>query len=95
MCSSDLPSIPGYEIERELGRGGMGVVYKARQRELNRPVAIKMILGGKYTDPVAQARFLVEAEVIAWLSAGCSAGGHSVASNCTEAHYRGFGGRIR
>lgn len=60
-----IPSIPGYEIEGELGRGGMGVVYRARQTDLNRPVAIKMILGGKYSDPVAQARFLVEAEVIA------------------------------
>ena len=62
------PDIPGYEIVGELGRGGMGVVYKARQTTLNRPVAIKMILGGKYTDPLAQARFLVEAEVIARLS---------------------------
>lgn len=63
-----LPAMPGYEIEGQLGRGGMGVVYKARQLELNRAVAIKMILGGKYTDPLAQARFLVEAEVIARLS---------------------------
>jgi formylglycine-generating enzyme required for sulfatase activity/tRNA A-37 threonylcarbamoyl transferase component Bud32 len=46
----------------------MGVVYKARQTALNRTVALKMILGGKYTDPVAQARFLVEAEAIARLS---------------------------
>jgi formylglycine-generating enzyme required for sulfatase activity len=60
-----VPAIPDYEIEGELGRGGMGVVYRARQTALNRPVAIKMILGGKYTDPLAQARFLIEAEVIA------------------------------
>ncbi len=45
----------------------MGVVYRARQISLNRPVAVKMLLGGRYTDPVAQARFLVEAEVIARL----------------------------
>lgn len=59
------PNIPGYHIDGVLGRGGMGVVFRARQSDLNRPVAIKMILGGKYTDPVAQARFLIEAEVIA------------------------------
>jgi len=60
-----FPAIPDYKIERELGRGGMGVVYLAWQTALNRPVAIKMILGGKYTDSMAQARFMIEAEVIA------------------------------
>jgi len=60
-----VPAIPDFAIEGELGRGGMGVVYRAKQKTLNRLVAIKMILGGKYTDPMAQARFLIEAEVIA------------------------------
>src|SRR6202040_133144 len=60
-----LPRISGYEVLCELGRGGMGVVYRAKETTLNRLVAIKMILGGQYTDPIAQARFLVEAEVIA------------------------------
>ncbi|HQR08437.1 MAG TPA: bifunctional serine/threonine-protein kinase/formylglycine-generating enzyme family protein [Gemmatales bacterium] len=65
QTDSAFPSIPGYEIAGILGRGGMGVVYRAKQTALHRLVAIKMILGGKYTDPVAQARFLIEAEVIA------------------------------
>src|SRR5262245_45397724 len=52
--SGPLPRIAGYEVEAELGRGGMGVVYKARHVQLNRPVAIKMILGGRYHDPAAR-----------------------------------------
>jgi tetratricopeptide (TPR) repeat protein len=55
----------GYEIERVLGRGGMGVVYLARQTALNRPVAIKMILGGTDAGSAAVARFAAEAEAIA------------------------------
>ena len=50
-----------------LGRGGMGVVYKARHLRLNRPVALKMILAGAYAGPEERERFLREAEAVAGL----------------------------
>jgi WD40 repeat protein len=62
-----LPEVPGYEIVAELGRGGMGVVYKARHTGLNRTVALKMIGVGTAANPDLLDRFRSEAEVIARL----------------------------
>jgi tRNA A-37 threonylcarbamoyl transferase component Bud32 len=58
---------PGYEFVEELGRGGMGVVYKARHEKLNRFVAVKMILSGGHANHEELARFHTEAEAIARL----------------------------
>jgi serine/threonine-protein kinase len=59
--------VPGYEVLEVLGRGGMGIVYRARQRALNRIVALKMILGGSHAGADELARFRTEAEAIARL----------------------------
>ena len=57
-----------YSLERELGRGGMGVVYLAREVRLDRPVAIKLLPPSKASDPSLRERFLREARTAAKLS---------------------------
>jgi eukaryotic-like serine/threonine-protein kinase len=65
--TGELPTLPGYKIIGELGRGGMGVVYQARQLSLNRIVAIKMILPGAHLGPEELTRFRTEADAVARL----------------------------
>jgi serine/threonine-protein kinase len=62
-----LPQIPGYEVEAVLGRGGMGVVFRAKHLRLNRTVALKMLLAGAYAGPHERVRFQCEAEAVAGL----------------------------
>jgi serine/threonine-protein kinase len=62
-----LPHIPGYAVEAVLGRGGMGVVFRARHLRLGRLVALKTGLAGAYAGPQELARFQREAEAVAAL----------------------------
>lgn len=64
----ELPQIPGYQMQSLIGRGGMGVVYRARQVALNRPVALKMIVTGRHATLQQLARFQIEAEALARLT---------------------------
>jgi WD40 repeat protein len=56
-----------HELFEEIGRGGMGIIYRARQRRLGRIVAVKVLRGGEFADAEARARFRAEAEAAARL----------------------------
>ncbi len=64
---AELPQVPGYRVEALLGRGGMGVVYRAWHLRLNRAVALKMLLAGPCARPEELERFLRESQAIAGL----------------------------
>jgi len=66
--SDTLPDIPGYEVQAEIGRGGMGVVYRVRQRSSGRLLAIKMILRGRGASFTEFVRFRIEAEALTCLN---------------------------
>jgi tetratricopeptide (TPR) repeat protein len=66
-AGTDLPQIPGYDVLALIGRGGMGLVYKARHRRLGRFVALKMLITGEYAGRHERARFQREAEAVASL----------------------------
>lgn len=65
--TAPLPELPGFEVLEEIGRGGMGIVYRARQTQLGRMVAVKLLLPGVLADEAARRRFQVEARAVAGL----------------------------
>ena len=68
VTSLELPyNLGKYQLEEEIGRGGMGIVYRATRKSDKKPVAIKMILAGDFASVVERQRFQAEAEAAAHL----------------------------
>jgi eukaryotic-like serine/threonine-protein kinase len=67
ILSGRLPQIPGHHVEAVIGRGGMGVVYRAKHATLGRTVAVKMVLMGAYAPAKDLQSLLREAEAVATL----------------------------
>lgn len=102
---SEVPEVEGYRIVDELGRGGMGVVYRAVQLDTKREVALKVLLDGAMASTRAKRRFEREVEVAASLShpniatileSGLSHGKYYfsmqyISGRSLEAHIRGNG----
>src|SRR5262249_36266056 len=65
VAAPDRPLVGGYEVLGKLGHGGMGVVYKARHRKLDRLGALKMLLAGAHAAPEQLARFYTESQAVA------------------------------
>src|SRR5262249_10446081 len=65
--AADLPQVPGYELLGEVGRGGMGVVHRARDLSLDRDVAVKLLQDGYPADSPIARRFTDEARITAQL----------------------------
>lgn len=68
MSTSLFPVVPGYDLLEEIGRGGMGVVYKARQQSLGRFVAIKALAGNRWGQPEYVSRLRQEAKALSVLN---------------------------